>query len=59
MLNVISLTYTMEELKPGMYDYWIIILSSLAVKPTVQYNTEAVALNESLPAILAYGSAFS
>ena len=42
-----------------MYDYWIIIPSSLAVKLTVQYSTEAVALNESLALMLAYGSAFS
>ena len=59
MLNMISLMYTMEELKLGIYDYWIIIPSPLAVKPTVQYSTEAVALNESLPSMLAYSSAFS
>jgi len=59
MLNMISLTYTTEELKPGTYDDWIIIPSSLAVKPTVQDNTEAVALNESLPLMFAYGSAVS
>ena len=59
MLNIISLIYTIEELKLGIYNYRIVILSSLAVKPTVQYSIKAVALNESLPLILAYGLAIS